>query len=277
MKGPGTSGQGLFFRQGKQIQSQTESHSLPASFSKTSKPEGLGLGLAAAFALACCVLAGDLDPLQKWGPRQPGRGLPGRGPARGFSDPHAHPNAPVIEYVPSLVVFTRKQGTGRRRARICACGNFISSTAATEYEGPRSLSRHSLYAPGLDSTTFRCQVRHAAHMVWIIAGLDISKAFLTAPMNRAQREGRLVVVQPPEIGSLHKRGAVDCEEGLVRFGRKSCSMGGVARPTSSRHVLGVKGWTSNELSEVQCRPKSAPYYGTREAGRCKQVGRDNGG
>ena len=69
------------------------------------------------------------------------------------------PNAPVIEYVPSLVVFTRKQGTGRRRARICACGNFISSTAATEYEGPRSLSRHSLYAPGLDSTTFRCQVR----------------------------------------------------------------------------------------------------------------------
>ena len=34
-------------------------------------------------------------------------------------------------------------------------------------------------------------------MVWIIAGLDISKAFLTAPMNRAQREGRLVVVQPP--------------------------------------------------------------------------------
>ena len=107
------------------------------------------------------------------------------------------PNAPVIEYVPSLVVFTRKQGTGRRRARICACGNFISSTAATEYEGPRSLSRHSLYAPGLDSTTFRCQVRHAAYMVWIIAGLDISKAFLTAPMNRAQREGRLVVVQPP--------------------------------------------------------------------------------
>ena len=107
------------------------------------------------------------------------------------------PNAPVIEYVPSLVVFTRKQGTGRRRARICACGNFISSTAATEYEGPRSLSRHSLYAPGLDSTTFRCQARHAAYMVWIIAGLDISKAFLTAPMNRAQREGRLVVVQPP--------------------------------------------------------------------------------
>ena len=94
------------------------------------------------------------------------------------------PNAPVIEYVPSLVVFTRKQGTGRRRARICACGNFISSTAATEYEGPRSLSRHSLYAPGLDSTTFRCQVRHAAYMVWIIAGLDISKAFLTAPMNK---------------------------------------------------------------------------------------------
>ena len=190
------------------------------------------------------------------------------------------PNAPVIEYVPSLVVFTRKQGTGRRRARICACGNFISSTAATEYEGPRSRSRHSLYAPGLDSTTFRCQVRHAAYMEWIIAGLDISKAFLTAPMNRAQREGRLVVVQPPraavKFGSLHKGGAVDCEEGLVRFGRESCSMGGVARSASSRHVLGVKGWTSNELSEVQCRPKSVPYYGTREAGRCKQVGRDNG-
>ena len=32
------------------------------------------------------------------------------------------PNAPAIEHVPSLVVFTRKQGTGRRRARICACG-----------------------------------------------------------------------------------------------------------------------------------------------------------
>ena len=49
------------------------------------------------------------------------------------------PNAPVIEYVPSLVVFTRKQGTGRRRARIFSCGNFISSNAATEYEGPKSL------------------------------------------------------------------------------------------------------------------------------------------
>ena len=76
------------------------------------------------------------------------------------------PNAPVIEYVPSLVVFTRKQGTGRRRARICACGNFISSTAATEYEGPRSLSRHSLYAPGLDLTTVTRHIWSGSSLGW---------------------------------------------------------------------------------------------------------------
>ena len=88
MKGPGTSGQGLFFRQGsgkrgkQEIQSQAGGHSLPASFSQSKKPEGLGLGLAAAFARACCVLAGD--PLQKTSD-QPRPGQFGIGLAAAFA------------------------------------------------------------------------------------------------------------------------------------------------------------------------------------------------
>ena len=68
----------------QEIQSQAGGHSLPASFAKTSKPEGLGLGLAAAFALACCVLAGDLDPLQKTSD-QPRPGQFGIGLAAAFA------------------------------------------------------------------------------------------------------------------------------------------------------------------------------------------------
>ena len=91
------------------------------------------------------------------------------------------PTAPVIVYVPGLAVFTRKQGTGRRRARICACGNFISPTAATEYEGPRSLSRHSLYIcswVGLYNLSVPGKAR-------CLYGVDHC-----SPMNKAQREVR---------------------------------------------------------------------------------------
>ena len=93
-----------------------------------------------------------------------------------------HVDSPSIEYVPSLAVFTRKQGSGRRRARVCACGNYLARTPSVKAEGPKSLRRQNLYAPGLDSTTFRCQVRQAAQHDWILGGLDISKAFLTAPL-----------------------------------------------------------------------------------------------
>ena len=108
------------------------------------------------------------------------------------------PDAPILEYVPSLVVFTRKQGSGRRRARICACGNYLSGSPSVQQQGPKMLRRQGLYAPGLDSTTFRCQVRQAAEEEWLLAGLDISKAFLTAPMSQVQRQGRLIIVQPPK-------------------------------------------------------------------------------
>ncbi|CAE7765938.1 RE2 [Symbiodinium sp. CCMP2592] len=43
-----------------------------------------------------------------------------------------------------------------------------------------------------------CQVRQAAEEEWFLAGLDISKAFLTAPMSQVQRQGRLIIVQPPK-------------------------------------------------------------------------------
>ena len=83
MKGPGTSGQGLFFRQGagKRGKQEIQSQSLSKFFSKL-KTRRFGLG-AAAFALACCVLAGaGPGPLgQGQGPR-PGPG-PGSGPGQG--------------------------------------------------------------------------------------------------------------------------------------------------------------------------------------------------
>ena len=41
-------------------------------------------------------------------------------------------------------------------------------------------------------------MRQAAEEEWFLAGLDISKAFLTAPMSQVQRQGRLIIVQPPK-------------------------------------------------------------------------------
>ena len=107
-----------------------------------------------------------------------------------------HVDSPSIEYVPSLVVFTRKQGSGRRRARVCACGNFLGSPSVRK-AGPKMLQRQDLDSPGLEAT-LRCQVRQAAEYEWCLGSLDISKAFLTAPLSQVQRDGRLIVVQPPK-------------------------------------------------------------------------------
>ena len=89
LKGPGASGQGLLFRQGSGKRFPASRRSSPRQgatasqqfFLKVQKPEGLGLGLAAAFALGCCVLVGDLDPLQKTSdqPRLKGQGPGGQG------------------------------------------------------------------------------------------------------------------------------------------------------------------------------------------------------
>ena len=70
----------------------------------------------------------------------------------------------AVEVLPAKMVYTRKAGTGLRRARAVCCGNYQTSVE----EG-------STYAGGVDSVTVRMALR------WGAAALDIKTAFLNAP------------------------------------------------------------------------------------------------
>ena len=71
--------------------------------------------------------------------------------------------------IPAKMVYTRKAGTGLRRARAVCCGNF-----QTEEEVPT-------YAGGADAITVRLALRLGALRGWSAAVLDVKTAFVNAP------------------------------------------------------------------------------------------------
>ena len=100
-----------------------------------------------------------------------------------------------VLYVPGKLVATVKAGTGKRKARIVACGNFLNRERA---QGSPTLSKGDIFAAGLDSLALRAQLAVASWRRWPGATVDIKTAFLTAPL-QAKRSRRVVVLRPPRI------------------------------------------------------------------------------
>ena len=96
--------------------------------------------------------------------------------------------------MPAKAIFQRKAGTGRRKTRIVACGNFESGAGHRTTE-----KRQSHYAGTLDGVAMRAQLRACGRRIaagkhWISALADVKTAFLRAPL---ELPNKVIVLRPP--------------------------------------------------------------------------------
>ena len=91
----------------------------------------------------------------------------------------------TIELLPAKMVYTRKAGTGARRARAVCCGNY----SETRFDADS-------YAGGADGCQVRALVRTASLKGWAMAATDIRVAFLNAPR---REDGKLVAMEIPSV------------------------------------------------------------------------------
>ena len=139
-----------------------------------------------------------------------------------------------VLYVPGKLVATVKAGTGKRKARTVACGNFLNREKT---QGSPTLSKSDIFAAGLDSLALRAQVAAAAWWQWQGATVDIKTAFLTAPLQA--KRSRRVVTSP-------SKNTCDCRHRSRRVsvldGEGAVWLSGVASGLGCR-----KGWQTSEL------------------------------
>eukprot|EP00435_Cladocopium_sp_Y103_P053680 s781_g17.t1 len=91
----------------------------------------------------------------------------------------------LFERIPGKAIFSRKAGSGKRKCRACACGNYMSQRSLTD-----------TYAGGTGATEVRCLLKKCALEQWSAVTLDVKTAFLRAPRDHSRE---IVVVQPPQI------------------------------------------------------------------------------
>ena len=91
------------------------------------------------------------------------------------------------EMAPSKLVPTVKAPLGRRKSRICICGNMLEGDSKKNVDN---------YAGGADSVTLRAALRWAALKGYHIATVDVKTAFLWAPRRNVERT---IVTKPPSI------------------------------------------------------------------------------
>ena len=101
----------------------------------------------------------------------------------------------TVLVVPSKVVATIKAGTGRKKARIVACGNFLSREKTRTSP---TLSRGDVFTSSLDSLSLRLQLALASLFMWSVLAVDVKTAFLTAPIGGG-RGDRVVVIKPAKL------------------------------------------------------------------------------
>ena len=101
----------------------------------------------------------------------------------------------TVLWVPSKIVPTIKAGTGRKKVRIVACGNFLSKEKS---RGSPTLSRSDVFTSSLDSLSLRLQLALASLKGWTLIAIDVKTAFLTAPIGGG-REDKVVIVKPAKI------------------------------------------------------------------------------
>ena len=91
----------------------------------------------------------------------------------------------LFEKIPAKAVFSRKAGSGKRKCRACACGNYMAQRDQLD-----------TYAGGTGATEVRTVLRKAGLEGWSAVALDVKTAFLRAPRDHSRE---IVVVQPPAI------------------------------------------------------------------------------
>ena len=163
----------------------------------------------------------------------------------------------TIERIPGRGVFVVKAGTGRKRARIVACGNYLDPSKGVSAGGVEShsptLQKYSTFAAGLDTTAFRAQLRMAALNKWSAAGLDVKTAFLRAPLGPVLQERHLIAVKPPAI--LVRAGIVKAGTfWLVRKAVYGLAPAPKAWSTYRDGELRQKKWTGSQGGSFEFRP-----------------------
>ncbi|CAE7662902.1 TY5A [Symbiodinium sp. CCMP2456] len=101
-----------------------------------------------------------------------------------------------VQVLPGKGVFTRKKGYGKRKVRGVVCGNHLAPDSNPEHSS-RAQQRADLYAGGCESVTVRALLRKAAASKWRVGSLDVSTAFLNAPLN--PERPHYIVVRPPKV------------------------------------------------------------------------------
>eukprot|EP00435_Cladocopium_sp_Y103_P064506 s236_g26.t1 len=87
--------------------------------------------------------------------------------------------------IPAKAIFQRKAGSGKRKCRACACGNFMAPRPLTE-----------TYAGGTGATEVCSVLRKCGLRSWSAVTMDVKTAFLRAPKDHTTE---VVVVQPPQV------------------------------------------------------------------------------
>ena len=91
----------------------------------------------------------------------------------------------LFEKIPAKAVFTRKAGSGKRKCRACACGNYMSQRSAAD-----------TYAGGTGASEVRVVMRLCGMKEWDMVTLDVKTAFLRAPKDHTKET---IIVQPPQV------------------------------------------------------------------------------
>ena len=98
----------------------------------------------------------------------------------------------MFDRIPAKAIFQRKAGTGKRKCRACACGNFMTKRPLAD-----------TYAAGTGAAEVRAIWRMCGLRSWSAVTLDVKIAFLSTPKDQSNES---VIVQPPQ--SLHPGGGV---------------------------------------------------------------------
>ncbi|CAE6970333.1 unnamed protein product [Symbiodinium natans] len=103
----------------------------------------------------------------------------------------------IVKRIPAKMVFTRKAASGQRKARACACGNFLQ---AEESSKTKQELREEVYAAGIDITVLRTMLAVGARRGWKAGTTDIKGAFLNAPLlQRTKTKTERIILDPPKI------------------------------------------------------------------------------
>ena len=93
----------------------------------------------------------------------------------------------TFDLLPAKAIFSRKAGSGRRKCRGVACGNYM-----------KLRSDESTFASGAGGPGARLLLKIAATKGWSASTVDVKTAFLNAPVDNAA-DRRVVIVEPPRV------------------------------------------------------------------------------